>query len=207
MIPIIREQLGKTIAALEAVRADDAILRAVAQAAEVTAEAMLKGRKLMVAGNGGSAADSQHLVAEFVSRLVKDRPALRAIALTVDSSILTAVGNDYGYEKCFERQIEALGQQGDVFLGISTSGNSPNVLRALALCRTLGVITIGFSGNGGGKMAQLCDYNVIVPCDVTMNIQESHLALEHIFCMLVERCYFGPEFLAQTTPASRVAPV
>jgi D-sedoheptulose 7-phosphate isomerase len=194
LIPIIREQLGKTIAVLEAVRADDAVLGAVAQAAEVTAEAMLKGRKLMVAGNGGSAADSQHLVAEFVSRLVRDRPALRAIALTVDSSILTAIGNDYGYEKSFERQIEALGQQGDVFLGISTSGNSPNVLRALALCRELGVVTIGFSGNGGGQMAPLCDYNVIVPCDVTMNIQESHLALEHIFCMLVERCYFGPEF-------------
>ncbi len=126
---------------------------------------------------------------------------MRAIALTVDSSILTAVSNDYGYEKCFERQIEALGQQGDVFLGISTSGNSPNILRALELCRSLGIVTIGFSGNRGGKMAPLCDYNVIIPCDVTMNIQESHLALEHIFCMLVERCYFGPEFLGQATPA------
>jgi D-sedoheptulose 7-phosphate isomerase len=194
---IVHEQLGKTIAVLEKVRADETLLAVVAQAAEVTAEAMLQGRKLMVAGNGGSAADAQHLVAEFVSRLVKDRPALRAISLTVDSSILTAVGNDYGYEKCFERQIEALGQQGDVFLGISTSGNSPNVLRALALCRTLGVVTIGFSGNGGGKMAPLCDYNVIVPCDTTMNIQESHLALEHIYCMLVERCYFGASFFSQ----------
>jgi D-sedoheptulose 7-phosphate isomerase len=178
------------------VRADDSLLDAVAAAAEATAEAMLKGRKLMVAGNGGSAADSQHLVAEFVSRLVEDRPAMRAIALTVDTSILTAVGNDYGYEKCFERQIEALGQQGDVFLGISTSGNSPNVLRALALSRSLGIVTIGFSGNGGGKMTPLCDYNVIVPSNITMNIQESHLALEHIFCMLVERCYFGSEFIA-----------
>ncbi len=193
---IIHEQLGKSIAVLERVRADDSLLGVVSDAAETTAEAMLKGRKLMVAGNGGSAADSQHLVAEFVSRLVKDRPALRAIALTVDSSILTAVGNDYGYEKCFERQIEALGQQGDVFLAISTSGNSPNVLRALELCKTLGIVTIGLSGNGGGKMAPLCDYNVIVPCDVTMNIQESHLALEHIFCMLVERCYFGAEFFS-----------
>jgi len=192
---IVREQLGKTIAVLEKVRADDALLSVVASAAEATAAAMLQGRKLMVAGNGGSAADSQHLVAEFVSRLVKDRAALRAIALTVDTSILTAVGNDYGFERCFERQIEALGQQGDVFLGISTSGNSPNVLRALTLCRRLGVVTIGFSGNGGGNMAALCDYNVIVPCDVTMNIQESHLAIEHIFCMLVERCYFGPELL------------
>jgi D-sedoheptulose 7-phosphate isomerase len=196
---ILREQLGKSIAVLEKVRADDALLGVLANAAEATAEAMLKGHKLMVAGNGGSAADSQHLVAEFVCRLERDRPALRAIALTVDSSILTAVANDYGYERSFERQIEALGQQGDIFLGISTSGNSPNVLRALALCRTLGVITIGFSGNGGGKMAPLCDYNVIVPCDVTMNIQESQLALEHIFCMLVERCYFGEEFFSGRT--------
>ena len=191
MKEIVREQLGKSIALLEKVRADETLLGVVAQAAEVTARAMLNGRKLMVAGNGGSAADSQHLVAEFVSRLVKDRAALRAIALTVDTSILTAVSNDYGYEKCFERQIEALGQAGDVFMGISTSGNSPNVLRALKLCRTLGIVTIGFSGNGGGEMLSFCDYNVVVPCRVTMNIQEAHLALEHIFCMLVERCYFG----------------
>jgi D-sedoheptulose 7-phosphate isomerase len=190
---IVREQLGKTLALLEKVMADDALISTVADAAEVTAKAMLDGRKLMVAGNGGSAADSQHLVAEFVSRLVKDRPALRAIALSVDTSILTAVSNDYGYERCFVRQVEALGQKGDVFLGISTSGNSPNVLRALELCRTTEITTIGFSGNGGGKMAPLCDYNVIIPSDITMNIQESHLALEHIFCMLVERCYFGAE--------------
>ncbi len=196
MKEIVRRQLGKSIALLEKVRDDDILLGIVAAAAEATAEAMLKGRKLMVAGNGGSAADSQHLVAEFVSRLVKDRPALRAVALTVDTSILTAVSNDYGYERCFERQIEALGQEGDVFLGISTSGNSANILRALTLCRTLGIVTIGFSGNHGGAMLPLCDYNVVVPCRVTMNIQESHLALEHIFCMLVERCYFGAEWTA-----------
>ncbi len=188
---IVREQLGKTIKVLEEVRADDALLNTLAEAAEITAKAMLDGRKLMVAGNGGSAADSQHLVAEFVSRLVQDRPALRAIALTVDSSILTAIGNDYGYERCFERQIEALGQKGDVFLAISTSGNSPNILRALKLSHTLEITTIGLSGNGGGKMAPLCDYNLIIPSTITMNIQESHLALEHIFCLLVERCYFG----------------
>ena len=195
MKQVIREQLTKTIALLEKVKEDELLLENVAAAAEETAAAMLRGRKLMVAGNGGSAADSQHLVAEFVSRLVKDRPALRAIALTVDSSIITAVGNDYGYEKCFERQIEAVGQKGDVFLGISTSGNSPNVLRALELSRALGIRTIGFSGNGGGKMLPLCDHNVVVQSNITMNIQESHLALEHIFCMLVERCYFGPEFM------------
>ena len=194
MKQLVREQLGKTIALLEKVRADEDLLSTVAAAAEVTAEAMQQGRKLMVAGNGGSAADAQHLVAEFVSRLVKDRPALRAIALTVDSSILTAIGNDYGFEKCFERQIEALGQEGDIFMGISTSGNSKNILKGLAQAKKMGITTIGYSGNEGGKMLELCDYNVVIPSKVTMNIQECHLALEHIFCMVVERCYFGPEF-------------
>src|SRR5487761_976608 len=154
---IVREQLGKAVAVLQKVMADDALMSTVADAAEMTAKAMLDGRKLMVAGNGGSAADSQHLVAEFVSRLVKDRPALRAIALTTDSSILTAVGNDYGYEYTFARQIEALGQPGDVFLAISTSGNSPNILRALESAHSTGIVTIGLTGAQGGQMAKLCD--------------------------------------------------
>jgi D-sedoheptulose 7-phosphate isomerase len=159
-------------------------------AAEATAGALLAGRKLMVAGNGGSAADAQHVAAEFVSRLVGDRPALRAIALTTDTSILTAVGNDYGFERLFARQIEALGQPGDVFLAISTSGNSPNVLRALEKCRDLGIVTIGLTGNTGGNMPPLCDYCLRTPSAVTMYIQQAHLALEHIFSLLVERRYF-----------------
>ena len=174
--------------------ADDVLLSEVAKAAEVTGKALLTGRKLMVAGNGGSAADSQHLAAEFVSRFTVDRPAMRAIALTTDTSILTAIGNDYSYDNVFERQIEALGQAGDVFLGISTSGSSKNVLKALHLSRKLGITTIGFSGRDGGKMPPLCDYNVIIPSEITANIQESHLALEHIFCHLVEIAYFGAEF-------------
>jgi D-sedoheptulose 7-phosphate isomerase len=147
----------------------------------------------MVAGNGGSAADAQHLVAEFVSRLVEDRPAMRAVALTTDSSILTAIGNDYGYERVFIRQVEAIGQAGDVFMGISTSGNSPNVLRALELCRAMGIATIGLTGRAGGKMAPLCDYCIRIPSDVTMYIQQAHLALEHIFCLMVECHYFAGE--------------
>jgi len=144
----------------------------------------------MVCGNGGSAADAQHLVAEFVSRLVEDRPALRAIALTTDSSILTAIGNDYGYENVFERQVEALGISGDVLLTISTSGNSKNCIRALQLARKMGIHTVSYLGNGGGSMRELSDINVIIPSNITMNIQESHLALEHIFCLLVECFYF-----------------
>jgi D-sedoheptulose 7-phosphate isomerase len=147
----------------------------------------------MVAGNGGSAADAQHLVAEFVSRLIKNRPALRAVALTTDSSILTAVGNDYGYECTFARQIEALGQLGDIFLAISTSGNSPNILRALELARSTGIVTIGLTGANGGQMAKLCDFCLRMPSDLTMKIQEAHLALEHIFCLLVEEVYFASQ--------------
>jgi D-sedoheptulose 7-phosphate isomerase len=194
---LILEKLGDTVATLQKVMADDALLSAVVEAAAVTARAMLAGRKLMVAGNGGSAADSQHLVGEFVVRLTVHRPAMRAVALTTDSSILTAVGNDYSYDNVFERQIEALGQAGDVFLAISTSGNSNNVLKALALSRKLGITTIGFSGGDGGKMLPLCDYCVIVPSSITANIQESHLALEHIYCHLVEIEYFGAEFFGK----------
>ncbi len=190
---LVREQLGNSLSVMQKVRDDEGLSVALSDAAAETARALLAGHKLLVAGNGGSAADAQHLVAEFVSRLTIDRPAMRAVALTTDSSILTAVGNDYGYEHVFERQIEALGQPGDVFLGISTSGQSPNVLRALELCRKSRITTIGFSGKNGGKMAPLCDYNVIIPSSVTQHIQECHLALEHIFCMIVERCYFGPE--------------
>jgi D-sedoheptulose 7-phosphate isomerase len=144
-----------------------------------------------------STADAQHLAAEFVVRLTADRPALRAVALTTDSSILTAVGNDYDYDHLFSRQVEALGVPGDVLLAISTSGNSPNILRALEQCRTMGIVTIGLTGKTGGKMAgskmpPLCDYSLRMPSDVTMYIQQAHLALEHIFSLLVERrCFHG----------------
>lgn len=191
---LIIEKLSNSVATLQKVMAEEALLSALAEAAALTGKAMLDGRKLMIAGNGGSAADAQHLAAEFVSRLTIDRPAMRAVALTTDASILTAVGNDYSYDNVFERQIEAIGQKGDVFLGISTSGNSKNILKALELSHKLGITTIGFSGCQGGKMHPLCDYNVIVPAEITANIQESHLALEHIFCHLVELSYFGAEF-------------
>jgi D-sedoheptulose 7-phosphate isomerase len=190
---LVREKLIEGIAVVDAVVQDAALHATLDDAAAVTAAALKSGCKLMVAGNGGSAADAQHLVAEFVSRLVQDRPAMRAVALTTDTSILTAVGNDYGYERVFERQIEAIGQQGDVFMGISTSGNSPNVLRALELSRTLGITTIGLTGKTGGKMRGLCDYLIAIPSDVTMYIQQAHLALEHIFCLLVECHYFAAD--------------
>jgi D-sedoheptulose 7-phosphate isomerase len=190
---IVRDQILEGLIVLDAVARDVALHAALAQAAGTAASALKAGRKLMIAGNGGSAADAQHLAAEFVSRLCEDRPAMRAVALTTDSSALTAIGNDYGFERVFARQIEALGQAGDVFMGISTSGKSPNVLRALEICRATGIVTIGLTGRTGGQMPPLCDYCIRIPSDVTMHIQQAHLALEHIFCMLVERAYFGQD--------------
>lgn len=190
MSSLVREKLLEGLTVMEAVARDTALHDVLTQAAEATAEALKSGHKLMVAGNGGSAADAQHLAAEFVSRLVHDRPAMRAVALTTDSSILTAIGNDYGFDRVFVRQIEAIGNSGDVFMGISTSGNSPNVLRALEQCRAMGIRTIGLTGKTGGKMPPLCDSCLRVPSDVTMYIQQAHLALEHIFCAIVENRFF-----------------
>jgi D-sedoheptulose 7-phosphate isomerase len=194
MHTLIHKQLQQSIATMTAVLHNEAIHAAVIEAGKITAEAMKAGRKLMVCGNGGSAADAQHLVAEFVSRLTIDRPALRAVALTTDTSILTAIGNDYSYDNVFERQVEALGLPGDVLLAISTSGNSKNCVKALKLAKTLGIHTVAYTGNNGGTMSALADINIIIPSDTTMNIQESHLALEHIYCMVVERFYFGEDF-------------
>ena len=197
MQDLVKKQLQQSIDTMHKVLADDAIHNAVVKAGQITADAMKNGRKLMVCGNGGSAADAQHLVAEFVSRLTVDRPALRAIALTTDTSILTAIGNDYDYAIVFERQVEALANPGDVLLAISTSGNSKNCVKALALAKKMGLHTIAYTGNDGGAMKPLADINVVIPSPTTMNIQESHLALEHIFCMVVERCYFGADFGSQ----------
>ena len=197
MKEIVERQLAASIATMQAVLADRSIAQTIVRISELTAASMKVGGKLLVAGNGGSAADAQHLVAEFVGRLVVNRPALRAIALTTDTSILTAVGNDFSFDHVIERQVEALGCQGDIFLGISTSGNSRNILRAVRLAKKMGLTTVGFSGNDGGEMVKLCDLNVIIPSTATMNIQEAHLALEHIFCMLVELCYFGPDFASK----------
>jgi D-sedoheptulose 7-phosphate isomerase len=188
---LVRAKLFEGLRVMEAVTRDAALHTTLVAAAEATADALISGRKLLVAGNGGSAADAQHIAAEFVCRLVDDRPAMRAIALTTNTSILTAVSNDYGFERLFARQIEALGQPGDVFLAISTSGNSPNILRALEQCRTMGIVTIGLTGKTGGKMPPLCDYCLRVQSEVTMYIQQAHLALEHIFSLLVERRYFA----------------
>lgn len=147
--------------------------------------------KIILAGNGGSAADAQHISAELVNQLNFERPALHSIALTTDTSILTAVGNDRNYEQVFSRQIEACGQEGDVFIGISTSGNSKNVIQALKQSRQQGIITIGLTGGTGGEMINYCDHILIVPSSETPRIQESHILIAHTICSIVEQSLFS----------------
>jgi len=160
-------------------------------ACELAVKCYKAGGKLMVAGNGGSAADAQHIVAELVSRFYIDRPGLPALALTTDTSILTAVGNDYGYEDVFSRQVEANGAAGDLFLAISTSGNSPNIIKAIQAAQDKGIPVIGLTGQGGGKMAELCEICIQVPSKDTPRVQEVHILIGHILCDHIEQVMFG----------------
>jgi D-sedoheptulose 7-phosphate isomerase len=162
----------------------------IVQTAEVIAHGLRSGRKILLFGNGGSAADAQHLAAEMVGRFGPDRSALPAISLSTDTSILTAIGNDYGYEKVFARQIEALGQPGDTAIGISTSGNSPSVLEAIDVAQSKGLFTVGFTGETGGKMKDRTEVLFRVPSRQTPRIQETHILLGHVICELVDRELF-----------------
>lgn len=159
-----------------------------AHAVDVIAERLAAGGKLLLFGNGGSAADAQHIATEFVGRLRRDRPAIAAIALTTDTSALTAIANDYGYEEIFARQIEALGRHGDVALAISTSGRSPNVLRAVGMCRERGIAVVGLTGGGGGDLVNVADVALRVSASTNSSrIQETHILVGHVICELVER--------------------
>jgi D-sedoheptulose 7-phosphate isomerase len=187
----IVSQIQKTLQVMSLISADNKLLARLEAAAEACTDSFNRGNKVMLAGNGGSAADAQHIAAEFVSRFAFDRPGLSAIALTTDSSILTAIGNDYGYEKLFARQLQAHGKKGDVFIAYSTSGKSPNVIAALQEAKKSGVISICMTGNRGGPMADLCDYYLDVPSADTPKIQEGHLVMGHILCGLVEQKIFS----------------
>lgn len=187
----VAEEIDKSLQILTLLRADDNLLHTVAAAADALTATFRDGGKVLLAGNGGSAADAQHIAAEFVSRFKFDRPGLPAIALTTDTSILTAIGNDYGYERLFGRQLEAMGQKGDVFIAYTTSGRSPNILHALRVARGRGIATVGLTGNRAGPMAELCDYYLEVPSGETPKIQECHLVLGHILCGIVEAAIFG----------------
>jgi D-sedoheptulose 7-phosphate isomerase len=175
----------------------DTIADKILETGAIIARQLEKGRKILLCGNGGSAADSQHIAAELVIRFRGNvnRKALPAIALTVDPSIMTAGGNDFGFENVFAREVEAYGNEGDILIGISTSGNSANVLRAVETANSIGLITIGLLGGTGGRIAPLCKYSVIVPETETALIQESHIMIGHIWCEIVEEILF-PEYFA-----------
>jgi len=185
-----REDIKDAIRTLDRILVDDRLLTAISEVADACVEALRAGGKILFAGNGGSAADAQHLAAELVGRFAYDRPGLSAFALTTDSSVLTAIGNDYGYEFLFARQVEAVGASGDVFFGISTSGRSPNVLNALRAARTKGLTTVGLAGLQGGEMLEACDYLLQVPSEATPRIQEGHALVGHIICRLIETKMF-----------------
>lgn len=190
----VRKQIEKSISIKQEIQKDEIILSIIQTVAQEIVQAYKNGKKILLAGNGGSAADAQHLAGELVSRFYFDRPGLSAIALTTDTSILTAIGNDYGFENLFSRQIQANGQKGDIFIGISTSGNSENIIKAIYECKEKGLVTIGLTGKTGGKMAYLCDYCIKVPSEETPRIQEAHILIGHIICSIIEQELFGGGF-------------
>jgi D-sedoheptulose 7-phosphate isomerase len=185
----IRSQLQRHIEVIQ--RVAESMAPDIEHCCTLMMSALQKGNKLLVMGNGGSAADAQHMAAEFVGRFLLERKALPAVALTTDTSILTAVGNDYGFDEIFKRQVEALAIPGDVVIGISTSGHSNNVFHALTAANEMGCSTIGLLGREGGNIAGIVDVNLTVPVQETPRIQEAHLTIIHIICDLVERNLFG----------------
>jgi D-sedoheptulose 7-phosphate isomerase len=188
---LLRKNMEASIFAKQEFLKRDVQFQKFEDAVKLVVGSYLNGGRLYIAGNGGSAADAQHLAAEFVSKLAKDRAPLAAEALTVDSSVLTAIGNDYGYDEVFSRQIAGKMRPGDVFLGISTSGQSPNVVKALKQCRLMGISSVVFSGRDGGKLKELADYCILANGDATSTIQELHIVLAHTLCECVENEIFG----------------
>lgn len=187
----IADEVAQAARLMAQVAQDHALLESVEAVIGASVRSLSGGGKLLLAGNGGSAADCQHIAAELVGRFLVERAALPAIALTTDTSILTAVGNDYGFDYLFARQVEALGRRGDVLVAYSTSGNSANIVRALQTARERGLTTIGMTGNRNGRMNALCDHLVAVPSSHTPNVQEVHLVLGHAICNGIERALLG----------------
>jgi D-sedoheptulose 7-phosphate isomerase len=187
----LKKNLETSIQAKQQLLADGECLRLFSKAVETVVDRYKHGGRIYIAGNGGSAADAQHLAAEFVSKLARDRAPLPAEALTVDSSILTAIGNDYGYDLVFSRQLAGKATAKDIFLGITTSGQSPNILKALEQCRTMGVPSIVFCGRDGGQAKAMADHCIVAPGIATSTIQELHIVLAHTLCECVEVAIFG----------------
>lgn len=190
----IEEQIFETNQIMTLIKEDNALLDKIELVAKSCVESLNNGGKIILAGNGGSAADAQHIAGELVSRFAFDRPGLPSIALTTDTSILTAIGNDYGYENLFSRQIQANGNQGDVFFGYTTSGTSPNIVKAFEEAKMNKILTVCLTGNrkeGISSNQESCDYIIEIPSDSTPKIQEGHLVVGHIICGLIENTIFG----------------
>ena len=193
----IKQQIKKSIEAKNLILQDESLITIIAKAADKATEVYRKGKRIFTAGNGGSAADAQHIAGEFVSRFYFDRPGLPAQALTTDTSILTAIGNDYGYENLFSRQVQANGSKGDMLIAISTSGNSPNIIKAVQEAERIGITTVGLTGSKPCRMDDLCNFCIKVPSEETPVIQESHIMIGHIICAIVEEKIFKekPDFI------------
>jgi len=187
----IKKHIESSISVKKSILNSEPLIQMIKKVSIKAVETFTNGNKIMLAGNGGSAADAQHIAAEFVSRFYFDRPGIPSIALTTDTSMLTAIGNDYGYENLFSRQIQANGAEGDIFIGISTSGNSPNIIKGLIEAKNKNITTIGLTGNNNGKMDELCDFCIKVPSVETPRIQESHILIGHLICAIVEKEIFG----------------
>lgn len=189
----IKEQILSSIEVKQAIFEDDALLDGLMRVIEmgISIYSNNSTNKFILAGNGGSAADAQHIAAELVGRYLLDRPSLAALSLTTDTSNLTAIANDFGYDTVFSRQLEGMGNSGDIFIGISTSGNSKNLIKAFEVAKQKGIITVALVGRDGGEMAKKSDISIIVPHDVTARIQESHILLGHILCDQIEQALFA----------------
>lgn len=190
-IKSVIDQIRESVEVKNKILKNKSLMKEISFAADKITDAYKNKNKTMLAGNGGSAADSQHIAGEFVSRFMFDRPGLPSIALSTDTSILTAIGNDYGYNRLFARQIEAQGVKGDIFIGISTSGNSPNIIEALKACKEKGIFSIGLTGNNKESLIVNSDLCIHVPSNSTPRIQESHILIGHILCGIVEEKIFG----------------
>ncbi|MBU0720571.1 D-sedoheptulose 7-phosphate isomerase [bacterium] len=187
----IKDQIKKSYETKQAIYENEALLDMIEDVSKKCVELYRGNNKTILAGNGGSAADAQHIAAELVGRYGFDRPSIPSLALTTDTSNLTAIGNDYGYDKVFSRQLEGMGQEGDIFIGISTSGNSVNIINAFESAKKKGITTVALVGRDGGKMAKMADYAIVVPSDSTPRIQESHILIGHILCDIIEKEIFG----------------
>ena len=187
----IKNEIEKSFLIKKMISESDFLIEKIEKTAKAIVKCYKKGGKVLIAGNGGSAADAQHICGELINRFYFDRPGLPCIALSTDTSVLTAIGNDYSFDKIFWKQVEANGKRGDIFIGISTSGNSKNIIEAMKLCRKKGITTVGLTGIKKGIMDSYCDYIIKVPSAETPRIQESHMAIYHIICAIIEESIFG----------------